>query len=97
MKKYPIAILLISGVLAGGVSYFASSNPDGLNKVAIDLGFAENETDHSNGDSALAGYETAGVDNSALSRAIAGITGVFATGLVGSGLYFYVRKPKQDV
>jgi hypothetical protein len=59
MKKYSIAILLISGVLAGGVSYCASSNPDGLNKVAIDLGFAENETDHLNGDSALAGAAAA--------------------------------------
>ena len=96
MKKYTVVILLISGVLAGGVSYFASAHPDGLNKVAIDLGFADLETESANGDSALAGYETAGVENSVLSRAIAGITGVFATGLVGSGLYFYVRKPKAN-
>jgi hypothetical protein len=96
MKRYTIAILLISGVLAGGVSYFASSNPDGLNKVAIDLGFADQEKESANSDSALAGYETAGVENSALSRAIAGVTGVFATGLVGTGLYLYVRKPNQN-
>jgi hypothetical protein len=96
MKKYTIAILLISGVLAGGVSFFASSNPDGLNKVAIDLGFADQESESATGDSALAGYETAGIENSVLSRAVAGITGVFATALVGSGLYFYVRKPSQN-
>lgn len=96
MKKYTIAVLLISGVLAGGVSFFASSNPDGLNKVAIDLGFAHQESESATGDSALAGYETAGIENSVLSRAVAGITGVFATGLVGSGLYFYVRKPSQN-
>lgn len=96
MKKYTIAVLLICGVLAGGVSYFASSNPDGLNKVAIDLGFAEDEKESATGDSALAGYETAGVENSVLSRAIAGITGVAATGLVGAGLYLFVRKPVKN-
>jgi hypothetical protein len=31
--------LLVAVVLAGGVSYFASSSPDGLNKVASDTGF----------------------------------------------------------
>ena len=96
MKKYTVAMLLVSGVLAGGVSYFASSHPDGLNKVAMDLGFADSEKESPTSDSALAGYETAGIENSALSRAIAGITGVTATGLVGSGLYLYVRKPKQN-
>ncbi len=96
MKKYTIAILLVSGVLAGGVSYFASSHPDGLNKVAIDLGFAENEKESVTSGSALADYETAGIENSALSRAIAGITGVVATGLVGTGLYLYVRKPNKN-
>ncbi len=95
MKKYTIAILLVSGVLAGGASYFASSHPDGLNKVAIDLGFAEDEKESVTSGSALAGYETAGVENSVLSRAVAGITGVTATGLVGTGLYLYVRKPKN--
>ncbi|MEY3696712.1 MAG: hypothetical protein RJA41_362 [Actinomycetota bacterium] len=95
MKKYTIAILLICGVLAGGVSYFASSHPDGLNKVAIDLGFADSEKESATSGSALADYETAGIENSVLSRAIAGLTGVAATGLVGTGLYLYVRKPKS--
>lgn len=96
MKKYTIAILLISGVLAGGVSYFASSNPDGLNKVAMDLGFADQEKESATSGSALAGYQIAGIDNEVISGALAGISGIAATGLVGTGLYFYVRKPKSD-
>ncbi len=96
MKKYTIAILLISGLLAGGVSYFASTHPDGLNKVAMDLGFDSAEEKSPTSDSALAGYETEGIENSVLSRAIAGLTGVAATGMVGTGLYMYVRKPKQN-
>lgn len=96
MKKYTVAILLVSGVLAGGVSYFASNNPDGLNKVAIDLGFAEQEQQSATNGSAFAGYKIAGVDNEVVSNAIAGITGIAATGLVGTGLYFYVRKPNSD-
>lgn len=97
MKKYSVAILLVSGVLAGGVSYFASSHPDGLNKVAVDLGFAEQEKSSATSGSALAGYKIAGIDNEVISNAIAGISGIAATGLVGTGLYFYVRKPKADV
>ena len=46
--------LVLSLLLAGGASYYASSQPDGLEKVAGDIGFIETAKDHSLADSALA-------------------------------------------
>ena len=81
--------LLVALGLAFFVSPYASSSPDGLNKVAIDQGFADAETDHAAADSPLAGYGVAGVDNDALSTGIAGIIGVavvFGAGMILFGL-----------
>ena len=84
--------LLVALVLAGGVSYYASASPDGLNKVAIDKGFDEGEKDHALGDWPLAGYALRGVDNERLSGGLAGIAGVALTFLIGGGLALAVRR-----
>ena len=41
-----VAGLLVALLLAGFVSFYASSDPDGLNRVAQDKGFADTEEDH---------------------------------------------------
>jgi cobalt/nickel transport protein len=41
MKKFVVIMLALSLVTAGGLSWFASAHPDGLEKVAQKLGFAE--------------------------------------------------------
>jgi cobalt/nickel transport protein len=89
--------LLISGfvlslALAGGLSYYASSSPDGLEKVAEEIGFIETAKDHSNADGALADYSVKGVDNARLSTGAAGVIGVLATGAVSTGLFMWVRR-----
>lgn len=84
--------LLVALVLAAGVSYYASSDPDGLNKVAADKGFDDSERDHALGDSPLAGYETSGVDDGRLSGGLAGVVGVGVTFLVVGGLVLAVRR-----
>jgi hypothetical protein len=84
--------LLVALLLAGGVSYYASSDPDGLNKVASDEGFAEGEKAHGLEDSPLAGYETTGVDNGRLSGGLAGVVGVGVTFLLAGGLVYAVRR-----
>ena len=48
-------MLLVSLLVAGGVSLLASGKPDGLNRVAQDEGFADTESDHAVGDGPLAG------------------------------------------
>jgi hypothetical protein len=84
--------LLLALVLGGGVSYYASGDPDGLNKVASDEGFAEGEKDHGLDDSPFAGYETTGVDDGRLSGGLAGVVGVGVTFLVVGGLVYAVRR-----
>jgi len=84
--------LVLAVVLAGGVSYYASSAPDGLNKVAAEQGFDKSEKDHATDGSPFAGYETAGVDNGFFSGSLAGVAGVVLTFLVVGGLVWGVRR-----
>jgi cobalt/nickel transport system permease protein len=84
--------LLVALVLAGGVSYWASSAPDGLNKVAADQGLDKGAKDHQLDDSPLAGYETDGVGGGRLSGGLAGVVGVAVTFLLVGGLVWGVRR-----
>ena len=84
--------LLVALVLAGGVSYWASSAPDGLNKVAADQGFDKGAKDHHLDDSPFAGYETGGAGDGPLSGGLAGVVGVAVTFLLVGGLVWGVRR-----
>jgi cobalt/nickel transport protein len=77
-KKFLIAGFALTIFLAGFVSFYASSHPDGLEKVAEDIGFLETAKDHSNANSALADYGVKGIDNARLSTGAAGVIGVLA-------------------
>lgn len=97
--------LLVAVVLAGVVSNFASSDPDGLESV-IHQGCELNEDgeivggecvarqaqDHELGDSPFADYGFAGVDNDVLGTAVSGVLGVLVTFAVGAGLFWLVRR-----
>ena len=87
-----LAGLLVALLLAGGVSYYASGSPDGLNKVAAQTGIDKSQEDHSLADSPFAGYETSGVDQGRLSGGLAGVVGVAVTFLVVGGLVLAVRR-----
>ena len=87
-KRLYIIGFVITLLIAGVFSFYASSSPDGLEKVAIDLGFIDTAKDSAVSDTALAEYGVKGVENERLSVGIAGIVGVFATGLV---MYAIVR------
>jgi cobalt/nickel transport protein len=95
-RKFLILGLLISALLAGGASFYASSSPDGLEKVAEDIGFIETAKDNSNADTALADYGVKGVENERLSVGAAGVIGVIATGAVSGGLFLILRRKKSD-
>ena len=89
--------LLISGFiaslfLAGVVSFYASSSPDGLEKVAEDIGFIETATETTKSNGVLADYGVKGVENSRLSTGAAGVIGVIATGAISTGLFFLIRR-----
>jgi cobalt/nickel transport protein len=91
-KTFLIAGFVASLFLAGVVSFYASSHPDGLEKVAQDIGFIETAKKHTNADGALADYGVKGVDNARLSTGLAGVIGVVATGVVSTGLFMLVRR-----
>ena len=91
-KTFLIAGFVASLFLAGVVSFYASSHPDGLEKVAQDIGFIETAKEHTNADGALADYGVKGIDNARLSTGLAGVIGVVATGVVSTGLFMMVRR-----
>jgi hypothetical protein len=86
MKKYLGIIALILVFLAVFI-LFASSNPDGLEKVAVTFG-AEEHQPLWNG--LMADYSIAAVSNSYLSTVLAGVFGTFmvllATFLLGRAI-----------
>lgn len=92
IRLFWLAGLALALVLAGVVSYYASSSPDGLEKVAAEKGFDKNAEDHDLADSPLADYQTKDVDNDRLSGGVAGVIGVGATLAVGTGLFWVVRR-----
>jgi cobalt/nickel transport system permease protein len=83
--------LAVALVLAFFVSPYASSSPDGLEKVAADKGLDTGVNDHAAGDSPLADYAVKGVDNSRLSTGLAGVLGVVLTFGLGLGVFMVVR------
>jgi cobalt/nickel transport protein len=96
--KNPLVVtgLILSLVLAGGVSYYASSQPDGLEKVAGDIGFLDSAKESAVEDGPLAGYGVAGVDNERISGGLAGVIGVASTAAVSFGLFYALRRFKKD-
>ena len=95
-KSFLIAGFIASLFLAGVVSFYASSNPDGLEKVAEDIGFIETAEDHTYAEGALADYGVKGVDNARLSTGLAGVIGVVATGVISTGIFMLVRRKSGD-
>lgn len=91
-KRFFAGFLLVSLVLAGIISYYASANPDGLEKVAEDKGISAKEKDHSFKDSPLGDYGVKGVDDARLSGGLSGVIGVGLVLLVGGGLFWTVRR-----
>jgi cobalt/nickel transport protein len=98
LRLFVVAGLLVAIGLALGVSGFASSSPDGLEKVAEDKGFLETAQDHLFADGPLADYAVKGVGNERLSTGLAGLIGVLVTFGVGLILFGLLRiaRPRAE-
>ena len=97
-KKFLVSGFVVSLFLAGVVSFYASSDPDGLEKVAEDIGFIETAENHTYADGALADYGVKGIENERASVGVAGVIGVIGTAIVGGALFtFLARKPKKTL
>ncbi|GAB1692021.1 PDGLE domain-containing protein [Krasilnikovia sp. M28-CT-15] len=100
--------LLVALLLAGVVSSFASSSPDGLDATArqgctVDANgditggtcMAQREQAHQMADSPLADYSIRGIGNTYLSTGLSGVAGVLITFALGGSLFWVARRRRQ--
>ena len=91
LRLFLLGGLLVAAGLALFVSGFASSSPDGLEKVAADKGFLQTARDHLVANGPLAGYTVRGIDDQRLSTGVSGLIGVLVTFGVGLALFALMR------
>ncbi|MEA2024832.1 MAG: PDGLE domain-containing protein [Actinomycetota bacterium] len=77
-------------------SQLASDQPDGLEYVADQQGFADQAEDHDLADAPLADYGENLETDDRVATGIAGFVGAAAALLVGLGLFWLIRAPKPD-
>lgn len=93
------SVLLVGGavclLLAGVVSAWASSHPDGLEFVADKLGFAHAAGEHASGGSPLADYSVHALGESPMAGGLAGVVGVAVVALVMGLLLLVLRRGRS--
>jgi cobalt/nickel transport protein len=92
MKRFMLVMLALSFVIAGGVSWFASNHPDGLERIAIDLGFMDRAAAPSR--SVMPDYTVPGL-RGFLSNGLAGMLGVAVTFTAVTVIVEIVRRRKR--
>ncbi len=88
--------LVVAVALATFVSPFASSSPDGLEKVAADRALDSDVEAHALAGGPLADYGVEGVDNGRVSTGLAGLIGVAVTFAVGFGLFAVIKRVRVE-
>lgn len=94
-KRFYLYFFLASVLVAGALSFYASSQPDGLEKVAEDTGFLDTAKDSALSGSPLADYGVAGLDNERLSVGLSGIIGILVTALVAFAVFAIAKRLKS--
>jgi cobalt/nickel transport protein len=84
--------LVVALLVAGVASFYASSNPDGLEYVAEQTGFLDSAQEHDASGSPLADYQTRGVDDDRLSGGLAGVLGSLVVLALAGGLFWVIRR-----
>ena len=98
MSRLPIKLFVIVAVavavgLAMAVSPFASTSPDGLNKVAEDKGFIDKGELHQVQESApIEGYAFPGIDDERVAKGVAGLVGTLGVFVAGFGVAAVLRR-----
>jgi cobalt/nickel transport system permease protein len=87
--------LVVAFALAFFVSPYASSQPDGLEKVAAEEGVDAGARAHVLEGGPLADYGVEGVDDAKLGTGVAGIIGVTTTFALGYGVLLLVRAVRK--
>lgn len=102
--RFHVGFLIVALVIAGGISYFASSSPDGLDSATLagcdvvevageeqleGTCIAQNAADSPVAGSPLADYAVNGGDGTV---GLAGVIGVVVTLIVAVGLFWLLRR-----
>lgn len=95
LKKFYLTFFFVALFLAGVISFYASSSPDGLEKVAEEIGFIDTAKNPAVANSPFSDYGVIGVANERLSVGISGIVGVIVTAVVAIYLFKYLSKNKK--
>ncbi len=101
MRRLPtiafVALALAVAVgLATAVSPFASSHPDGLERVAADTGFVQDGTLHRvQGGSPIPDYAFPGIGDARVATGVAGFVGTLGIFAVGAGLAWALRRTRR--
>ncbi len=106
-SRFLLGLLLAALVTAGGLSYLASPQPDGLDSVTLHgctltdtaageqldgTCIAQNATEHGTAGSPLADYAVGGRDGT---TGLAGVVGVLVTALVAGLVFRALRRPRS--
>lgn len=86
--------MVVALTLGGVVSQFASTEPDGLERTALDNGIDGGPAWYD--ELPLADYAVSGIDNPTVSLAVAGISGVLVTVFAGLGLATAMRSTARS-
>ena len=91
-RRFFAVAFVVTLLVAGVASYYASAHPDGLEHVAEQTGFIDSAEDSATSDSPLADYQTVGVDDARISGGLAGVIGVVVMLVLSTGLFWLVRR-----
>jgi PDGLE domain len=101
MKRIPTRMFIaLAFALTVGIAVFASpyasSSPDGLEKVAATKGFLADGRLHSFQDrSPVPGYAFPGIDDPRIATALAGFVGTLLAALAGMALFALARRRSE--
>lgn len=85
-RAFVAATVLLAVLIAGVLSGFASTHPDGLESVAAASGFASTSSDSVASASPLADYEVSWWGDSRVSAGVAGVLGCVLASLLVTGV-----------
>jgi cobalt/nickel transport protein len=94
-NRFYLYFFLVSLIVAGFLSFYASSHPDGLEKVAEDVGFLETAQDSAVSGSPLADYGVSGLENARISVGASGVIGVIVTGIAAYLIFSIAKRIKK--
>jgi len=86
---------MVSFVMAAVISLFASSSPDGLERVAENLGFIEHGEGHEVMESPMPDYAIPGIENETVAASLAGLSGTLIMFLMVYGVGSLLKKSTE--